>query len=208
MTTAIIGVGNIGSVLAGNLVRGGEDVVLASRSLESAQAVAGNVGARAATIEDAIAVADVVIFAVWFDVAKELLARYDNALGRKIIVDPSNPVVPDGDGGFTKTIPADDSAGQILALLVRSDARFVKAFGTQSARTLANSSGQRPPTAQFYATDDEAAAGAVGELIRTGGYAPVLIGGIDQSSRIEAFGDLHETTLGATVTEDEAKKLI
>jgi predicted dinucleotide-binding enzyme len=145
---------------------------------------------------------------VLFDVIKELLAKYDGALGGKIIVDPSNPVLPAGKGGFTKIIPKYESAGQILAALAPSDARFFKAFGTQSAQTLAGSSGQQPPTAQFYATDDEAAGAAVAKLIRTGGYAPVLIGGIDQSIRIEAFGDLHETTLGRAVTEEEAKKLI
>lgn len=208
MTTAIIGVGNIGSALAANLVRGGEDVVLASRSLKHAQAVADNVGARAATVDDAIATANILIFATWFDVTKELLARYDGALSGKIVVDPSNPVAPDGHGGFTKVIPEGQSAGQILAALVPSDARFVKALGTQSAQTLASSSGLQPPTAQFYATDDEAAGASVADLISTGGYTPVLIGGIDQSIRIEAFGDLHETTLGAAVTEDEATKLI
>ncbi|MGH7735429.1 MAG: NADPH-dependent F420 reductase, partial [Gemmatimonadales bacterium] len=61
---------------------------------------------------------------------------------------------------------------------------------------------------QFYATDDQAAGDAVADLIRTAGYAPALVGGIGQSIRIEAFGDLHETTLGAAVTEEEAKKLI
>lgn len=208
MTTAIIGVGNIGSVLAANLVRGGEDVVLASRSLESAQAVADKVGARAATVDEAIDTANVVIFAVMFDDIKELLATYGGALSGKIVVDPSNPVAFDGKGGFTKTIPEDQSSGQVLAALVPSDAGFVKAFGTQSAQTLADSSGQEPPTAQFYATDDEAAGAVVAELIRTGGYTPALVGGLDQSIRIEVFGDLHETTLGAALSEDDAKKLI
>ncbi|MGH3207217.1 MAG: NADPH-dependent F420 reductase [Trebonia sp.] len=208
MTTAIIGAGSIGSALAANLARGGEDVVLASRSPGHAQAVAGQAGARAASVGDAIAAADVVVLAVWFDVAEELLARYAGALRVKIIVDPSNPVVPDGDGGFTKILPAEESAGQVLAALTPPGARFVKAFGTQTARTLAGSSGRRPPAAQFYATDDQAAGDAVADLIRTAGYAPVLVGGIGQSIRIEAFGDLHETTLGRAVTEDEAKKLI
>jgi 8-hydroxy-5-deazaflavin:NADPH oxidoreductase len=207
-TTAIIGAGSIGSALAASLVRGGEDVVLASRRLEHAQAVAGNVGARAATVDDAIATANIVIFAVRFDVIKELLAKYDRALSGKIIVDPSNPVALNGDGGFTKIIPEDESAGQLLAALAPSDARFVKAFGTQSAQTLASSSGQQPPTAQFYATDDKVAGAAVAELIRTGGYTPVLVGGIDQAIRIEVFGDLHETTLGAARTEDAAKMLV
>lgn len=207
MTTAIIGAGSIGSALAVNLVRGGEDVVLASRSPGHAQAVAGQAGARAATVADAIAAADVVILAVWFDVARELLADYGDALRGKIIVDPSNPVVPDGDGGFTKILPEGESAGQVLAALAPPGARFVKAFGTQSASTLAGSSRRQPPTAQFYATDDQAAGDAVADLIRAAGYAPVLVGGIGQSIRIEAFGDLHEITLGAAVTEDEARKL-
>jgi len=208
MATAIIGAGSIGSVLAANLVRGGEDVVLASRSPGHAQAVASQAGARAATVDDAIAAADVVILAVWFDVAGDLLARYAGALGGKIIVDPSNPVVPDGNGGFTKILPEGESAGQVLAALAPPGAGFVKAFGTQSAQTLAGSSGRQPPTVQFYATDDQAAGAAVAGLIRTGGYTPVLVGGIGQSIRIEAFGDLHETTLGRAVTEDDARKLI
>lgn len=208
MTTAIIGAGSIGSVLAANLVRGGEDVVVASRSPGHAQAVADRAGARAAAVADAIAAADMVILAVWFDVARELLARYSGALGGKIIVDPSNPVVPDGNGGFTKILPEGESAGQVLAALAPLGARFVKAFGTQSARTLARSSGRQPPTVQFYATDDQAAGAAVAGLIRATGYTPVLAGGIGQSNRIEAFGDLHETTLGAAVTEDEARKLV
>lgn len=207
MTTAIIGAGSIGSALAVNLVRGGEDVVLASRSPGHAQAVSGQAGARAATVADAIAAADVVILAVWFDVARELLADYGDALRGKIIVDPSNPVVPDGDGGFTKILPEGESAGQVLAALAPPGARFVKAFGTQSASTLAGSSRRQPPTAQFYATDDQAAGDAVADLIRAAGYAPVLVGGIGQSIRIEAFGDLHEITLGTAVTEDEARKL-
>ena len=208
MTTAIIGAGRIGSALAAILVRGGEDVVLASRSPGHAQAVAGQAGARAATVEDAIAAADVVILAVWFDVARELLARYGSTLRGKIIVDPSSPVAPDSDGGFTKILPEGESAGQVLAALAPPGARFVKAFGTQSADTLAGSSGRQPRAAQFYATDDQAAGAAVADLIRAAGYVPVLVGGIGQSIRIEAFGDLHETTLGAAVTEDEARKLI
>ncbi|WP_030187269.1 NADPH-dependent F420 reductase [Streptomyces sp. NRRL S-813] len=207
MTTAIIGVGSIGSTLARNLVRGGEDVVLASRSLERAQAVADGIGARTATVDDAISAADVVILAVWFDVARELLTEYAAALDGKVVIDPSNPVAFDGNGGFTKIIPEDESAGRLLAALV-PDAGFVKAFSTQSAPTLAGSSGLRPPIAQFYATDDLTADAAVAKLIRTAGYAPVLIGGIDQSIRIEIFGDLHELTLGAAPAEDQARKLI
>jgi hypothetical protein len=54
-------------------------------------------------------------------------------------------------------------------------------------------------------TDDTAAGDLVPELIRTGGYEPVRVGGLDQSIRIEMFGDLHEYgALGRVVTKSEA----
>ena len=53
----------------------------------------------------------------------------------------------------------------------------------------------------FYAADDDAAGDLVAELIRTAGYEPVRVGGLDQSIRIEMFGDLHEFGgLGRVVT--------
>jgi 8-hydroxy-5-deazaflavin:NADPH oxidoreductase len=55
------------------------------------------------------------------------------------------------------------------------------------------------------AADDAAAGDLLAELIRTGGYEPVSIGGLDQSIRIEVFGDLHEYgALGRVVTKPEA----
>ena len=44
----------------------------------------------------------------------------------------------------------------------------------------------------FYATDYPEAGRVVAELIKASGFAPVLVGGIDQSIRIEVGGDLHE----------------
>ena len=49
----------------------------------------------------------------------------------------------------------------------------------------------------------------VAGLIRAGGYEPVRVGGLDQSIRIEMFGDLHEFGgLGRVVTKEEALKVI
>jgi 8-hydroxy-5-deazaflavin:NADPH oxidoreductase len=70
MTTAIIGVGKIGSGLARDLVRGGEHVVLAALDESQAQALADELGdlATAAPARDAIAAADdVVVLAIWLD---------------------------------------------------------------------------------------------------------------------------------------------
>jgi predicted dinucleotide-binding enzyme len=66
-----------------------------------------------------------------------------------------------------------------------------------------------PSPTCFYASDDRDAGNAVAELIKASGFAPVRIGGIDQSIRTEAFGDLHESgKLGKLVTAKEAAVLV
>jgi hypothetical protein len=49
----------------------------------------------------------------------------------------------------------------------------------------------------------------VAKLIAASGFAPVSVGRIDQSVRIEAFGDLNEYgKLGRLVTAKEAEALV
>ncbi|MFF0739146.1 NAD(P)-binding domain-containing protein [Streptomyces sp. NPDC004111] len=208
MTTAIIGAGNIGSRLATNLVAGGEQVLLAARDLTSAQLLADSLGDRATavTVDEAVDKADVIVLAVWLDVTKELLAQYGDRLAGKILVDPSNPIAPDGNGGFVKTIGAEESSGLLLAGLLPEGAALVKAFGTLSADTLSAASRRSPrPAVGFYAADDAAAGATVARLITAAGFDPVRVGGLDQSIRIEVFGDLHEYgALGRAVNSTEA----
>jgi 8-hydroxy-5-deazaflavin:NADPH oxidoreductase len=211
-TVAIIGTGNIGSRLAANFAAGGQDFLLADRDQEAAQKIASGLGghAEAVSVDEAIDRADVLVFAVWPDPFKQLITQYGGRLAGKVIVDPSNPVGPDGAGGYRKVISEQESSGQILAGLLPPGARLVKAFGTLSAPTLAAAARREPERAvQFYAADDAAAGDLVAELIRAGGFEPVRVGGLDQSIRIEMFGDLHEYgALGRVVTKSEALKAI
>ena len=211
-TVAIIGTGNIGSTIAANLVAGGQDVLLASRDQETAGKLASSLDghAEAVSVGEAVDRADVLVLAVWLDADRELIAEYGERLAGKVIVDPSNAVGPDGQGGYRKTIGEQESSGQILAGLLPAGARLVKAFGTLSAPTLAKVARQEPERAVlFYAADDAAAGDLVAELIRTAGYEPVSVGGLDQSIRIEMFGDLHEFGgLGRVVTRTEALKAL
>ena len=207
-TVAIIGTGNIGSRLAGNFAGGGRDFLLAGRDQETLQKVAAGLDGHAETvsIDEAIERADVLVFAVWFDAFKQLIDQYGDRLVGKVVVDPSNPVAPDGNGGFRKVIGEQESAGQILAGLLPAGARLVKSFGTLSADSLSAAARREPErAAQFYAADDAEAGDLVADLIRAGGYEPVRVGGLDQSIRIEVFGDLHEFgALGRAVTRAEA----
>ncbi len=207
-TVAIIGTGTIAGELAANFAVGGQDFLLAGRHQEAARKVASGLGghAEAVSIDEAVERADVLAVALWLDAFREFIAQYGDRLAGKVIVDPSNPVGPDGAGGYRKVIGEQESSGQILAGLLPAGARLVKAFGTLSAPTLAAAAWREPERAvQFYAADDEAAGDLVAELIRADGYEPVRVGGLDQSIRIEMFGDLHEYgALGRVVTKSEA----
>jgi 8-hydroxy-5-deazaflavin:NADPH oxidoreductase len=209
---AVIGLGNIGKVIASNLVKGNHEVIVAGHKLEDAKAFVQQLGglAKAAEVVAAIKDADIIVMAVWFNTIKELLTTYATELQGKIIVDPSNPIAPDGNGGFKKIIGADESAGQIIAGLLPKGARLAKALGTLGAGSLAGAAYQKPDAAVlFYATDDVSINPRIEELIKNNGFEPVRVGGIDQSRRIEVFGELHEFgALGKTVKKSELNQTV
>lgn len=207
---AVIGLGNIGSTVATNLVKGNRAVIVADRKTEKAKEFSLKLGQLARPMEIAAAIkeADIVVLAIWFDAIKELLNKHATELEGKIIIDPSNPIAPDDKGGFKKIIGERESAGEILSSFLPKDAKLVKALGTLSAASLANAAFKKPEAAVlFYANDDASVNADIEQLIRDNGFEPVRVGGINQSIRIEVFGDLHEFgALGKTVTLEEAKE--
>lgn len=208
---AVIGLGNIGKVVASNLVKGNREVIVASRKFEDAKALAQKLGplAKAAEVASAIKEADIVILSVWFSTIQELLKQYAAEFQGKIVIDPSNPIAPDGNGGFKKIIGADESAGEITSSLLPPGAKFAKALGTLGAGSLESASFRKPDASVlFYATDDSSVNNKVEELITDSGFEPVRVGGINQSILIEVFGELHEFgALGKTVTKSELKQI-
>jgi hypothetical protein len=205
---AIIGLGNIGKTLAQNFVKGNQPVIIASRKLEDAKALAKELGTLATATEtgDAIKDADIIVLSVWFNTIKELFEQYSSELQGKIIIDPSNPIAPDESGGFKKIIGEKESAGQLNAALLPKGAKLVKAFGTLGAASLASAAFQSPEkSVLFYATSDNTVDKDVEQLIKDNGFDAVKVGGLEQSIRIEVFGDLHEFgALGRVVTKTEA----
>jgi predicted dinucleotide-binding enzyme len=209
---AVIGLGNIGKVVAANLVKGNREVIVAGHKFDDAKALAQKLGplAKAAEVSAAIAEAEIIVLSVWFSTIKELLANYSNELRGKIVIDPSNPIAPDDSGGFKKIIGAQESAGQINAGLLPKGATLVKALGTLGAATLENAAFKKPEAAVlFYATDDSSINGKIEELIKDNGFEPVHVGGIDQSIRLEVFGELHEFgALGKAMTKSELNQTV
>jgi predicted dinucleotide-binding enzyme len=204
---AVIGLGNIGKVVASNLVKGNREIIVASHKFEDAKALAQKLGplAKPAEVSAAIAEAEIVVLSVWFNTIKELLAKFASELRGKIVIDPSNPIAPDNNGGFKKIIGAKESAGEINAGLLPNGAKLAKALGTLAVASLESAAFKKPDAAVlFYASDDRSIDGKIEELIKDNGFEPVRVGGLDQSIRLEVFGELHELgALGKAVTKSE-----
>jgi 8-hydroxy-5-deazaflavin:NADPH oxidoreductase len=208
LTTAIIGVGNLGGTVARHLVGGGESVVLAAADEGHAEALADELGpnASAASVEEAIAGADVVVLATWLDQTRVLVPARTRLLEDKVVVDPSNPIGFDENGQMFRTLPQGESAGSIVAGLLPASTHYVKAFGTLGAvEQLATSANREPRVVLFYATDDDAAEAAAQRLIRAAGFEPLKVGGVSEAGRIEGpDGELQ----GRILDLDEARATI
>jgi len=208
MTTAIIGTGGLGSVIARVLASGGETLRLSSADNESARTLAAKIGGAAvaaADNHDALQGADAVVLALRFTVLKSVIDDIADALPGKLVVVPSNPVTLDAQGNVRRVLPEGQTSGKVVAGWLPAGARLAMAFGSMSAGLFESSSNRSPELAAlFYATDDDRAGEEVERLIRTAGFEPVKAGGIEQSSRLEVGGDLHDVV----VSPAEARSLI
>jgi 8-hydroxy-5-deazaflavin:NADPH oxidoreductase len=208
MTTAIIGTGGLGSVIARQLASGGETVRLSSADRESARKLATQIGPAAiaaADNTDALRGADAVILALRFTVLKSVIGEIAGSLSGQVVVVPSNPLTTDAQGNVIRVLPEGQASGNVVAGWLPSGAHLAMAFGSMSAGLFQSSGNRSPePAALFYVTDDDRAGEEVERLIRTAGFEPVRAGGIGQSSRLEVGGDLHDRVVGPA----EARSLI
>ena len=118
MTTAIIGTGGIGSVIARQLASGGETLRLSSANKESAQTLAAEIGRTAAVAvdnRDALRGADALVLALRFAVLKGVIDEIADTLAEQLVVVPSNPFGIDAQGKLSRLLPEGPSSGQVVA---------------------------------------------------------------------------------------------
>jgi len=154
---------------------------------------------------DALQGADAVILALRFGVLKGVIEEIADSLTDTLVVVPSNPVGLDAQGKIVRLLPQRQSSGKVVAGWLPEGARLAMAFGSMSGDLLESSGNRSPELAVlFYATDDKRAGWQVERLIRTAGFEPVNVGGVEQSGRLEVGGDLHDLVVGPA----EARSLI
>ena len=200
MATAIIGAGGIGLAIAHQLARGGEALQISSADQESAQKLAAEIGAAAVVAFDnrsALHGVDAVVLALRFSILKDVIDEIADSLGDMDVLVPSNPVGLDAQGQVVRLLPEGQSSGQVVAGWLPIGTRLAMVFGTMAAELFTSSSRRSPERAvMFYVSEDEHGNDEVEHLIRTAGFEPMRIGGVDQSSRLEVGGDLHDLVVG------------
>lgn len=201
MTTAIIGTGGIGSAIARRLAAGGETLRLSSTDKESARKLAADVdGAPTVATDnlDALQGAEALVLALRFTVLQGVIEETAGSLAERLVIVPSNPFTLDAQGNVARVLPEGQSSGTVVAGWLPAGTRLAMAFGSMSADLFESSANRLPDAAAlFYAADDDGAGKQVERLIRTAGFEPIRVGGVDQSSRLEVNGDLHDRVVSA-----------
>ncbi|MER6356732.1 NAD(P)-binding domain-containing protein [Streptomyces sp. NPDC001634] len=195
MQVFIVGTGNMGGGIATRALVGRHAVRLIGRDPARAQELAETLGGRVpgadVDVADAAAVgdADVVVLAVPFDSAKEVVASYGEKLAGTTVVDISNPV--DFTTFDSLTVPPGTSAAEQIAAAAAPGAHVVKAFNTTFAGTLVAGEVDGVPLDVFIAGDDQASRERVAELASSGGLNPIDVGGLHHARELEGIQLLH-----------------
>lgn len=184
MKVAIIGAGNVGSALAASITRAGHEVVVTANDPEHARSVAEQTGASAADSNVAAATgADVVIVAVPYASATDVVTEIRDVIAGKTIVDVTNPLTADYSGLATEgTSAAEELQRQA------PEASLVKAFNTIFASRQAS---PRPEVDGFVAGDDAKAKQQVISLVDSIGFTPLDVGPLRSARFLEGMAFLN-----------------
>jgi len=185
---AILGTGRLGQALAKCWVRTGHPIVFGSRTPDDARVknVAHDLGAAVsvATLAQAAAQADVVVFALPWLAVRGLIPAMGDLTG-KIVIDPMNAALKLVDGYPAPPDIATSVSEELQALV--PGARVVKAFNTPTAKNIMDPARAGGHVSIPLAGADAAAKSRVAALVAEIGLEPVDTGPLIAARYIEAM---------------------
>ncbi|WP_024794803.1 NADPH-dependent F420 reductase [Tomitella biformata] len=183
-TISIIGAGNMATAIGTRAAKHGHTIELMNRDTAKAQALADQIG-DGATVGafGATPAGDIVIMAVLYSGAVDVVGHYGDALAGKTLIDISNPFNADISGVLTT---AGNSASQQIAAAAPADAHVVKAFNLIFGGVLA----QDKPVDVFFAGDSAEAKARVAAFLESLGMRPLDAGGLEMAYILESAGIL------------------
>jgi 8-hydroxy-5-deazaflavin:NADPH oxidoreductase len=194
MKVTILGTGNMGRAIAARMLAGGHSVTLLDRDAGKAAALALELSAQArqgVTVKGAALGSPltdpVVVSALFYPVAREVVGSYRDQFAGRILVDISNPINQTYDD--LATAPGNSAAEELAG--IAPGARVVKAFNTTFAGLLAQGHVGEEPLDVYIAGDDAEAKGAVTRLIQDGGQRVFDAGPLRRARQLEGLGLLN-----------------
>ena len=183
-TISIIGAGNMASAIGTRAVHHGHAVEIMSRDAGKAQALADKIGAGAAVgTFGAKPTGDIVILAVLYSAAVDVVSQLGDALAGKTIVDITNPFNADASGIVTTE---GNSIAQQIAAVKPEGANVLKAFNSIFAGVIAADK----PLDVFFAGEGAAAKARFSEFLESVGARPRDTGALESTYVLEWAGIL------------------
>jgi 8-hydroxy-5-deazaflavin:NADPH oxidoreductase len=186
MKIGIIGAGNVGGTLGTRWAKNGHNVFFSSRDPQSDQmrALLAQAGpsAKAGAVAEAVNSSDVLLIATPWPATESALRAVGEFSG-KILIDATNPLLPDLSG---IALDRQTSGGEQVAQWARG-AKVVKAFNTVGFNIMANPEFDGSKAAMLYCGDDSQAKQTVAGLIGELGFQALDAGPLTQSRVLEPF---------------------
>jgi predicted dinucleotide-binding enzyme len=184
MNLGILGSGNVGGTLGRRWSAGGHRVIFSSRDPQSAemQKLAAEAGATSASTAEAARASEILLLSTPWPAAQEVLKSCGDLSG-KVLIDATNPLLPDLSGLAVGTTTS--SAEQVAAWA--KGARVVKAFNTVGFNVMQNPKFGGGSAVMFYCGDDAAAKATVHGLASELGFDARDAGPLSQARLLEPF---------------------
>ena len=177
MKISILGAGNVGGTLGAGWVKRGHDVVFGLRDPKKGDA---STTAKVASVMEAAQSSEIVVLAVPWNAVPDAVRSAGDLKG-KIILDATNPVLPDFSG--LDTAPGTSGAEKVATLA--PGVPVVKVFNTTGYPNMANPDYNGQPATMFYCGDDAGAKSTASGLARDLGFEPVDAGPLSQARLLE-----------------------
>ena len=185
MRITILGAGNIGLAAGTKWKAKGHDITFGVRDPQSQKAWnAINIGPKVTTFQESMTDAEVVLVAIPFGVADEVLKSIDVEWDGKIIIDATNPI-------SVSTEPFESAAEAISAWTGSAD--VVKAFNTTGVGNMTNPEYNGKAIETFICGDEVASKQTVSTLAQDLGFRVVDVGGIENAVMLENLAKLWVT---------------
>jgi len=171
------------AAIGGLAAKAGHTVEVMSRDAAKAQALADQIGAGATTGTFGAAPAgDIVILAVRYSAALDVVRQYGQGLAGKLLIDITNPIKSDFSGFLT---PEDSFGAREIAKAAPADAVIVKAFNNQFSHLLAAGPVEGRVLDVFLAGDDAQAKARVSTFVESLGLRPMDAGPLFMARTLE-----------------------